>query len=350
MTEPQLHKRALITGITGQDGAYLARLLIKKGYQVFGARRPSASSDAWRLREMGILNRIQFVSFELLGDMHSMLAAIRPDEVYNLAASSFVPVSFEQPAAVGNVNGLGVVRILEALRSYDEAIRFYQASSSEMFGTIGPEGVPHDEHTLMLPQNPYGAAKLYAHQMVRIYRETYGLHASAGICFNHESPYRGSEFVTRKISLGFAHLSLDPKNAPPVELGNIDAVRDWGHAEDYVNAMWLMLQQSEPDDYVIATGEEHSVMDFCDEAARAIGAELEWAGRGRDLTGISIDDGRTAVKIHPSLSRPLDVQRLRGDASKAHRRLGWSPGYSFRLLVAQMVQHDIERLRRSGYG
>ncbi len=319
-------KRALVTGITGQDGGHLAEFLLGKGYQVFGLIRGQNNPK----RE---LVERQYPAVDLiegdLTDMGSLIAAVeqcRPDEVYNLGAISFVKLSFNQPELTGNITGLGALRLLEAIRIVDQGkqnIRFYQASSSEMFGKV--REVPQTELTAFHPRSPYGVAKVYAHYMTVNYRESYGLHASSGICFNHEGPIRGLEFVTRKITNGVARISLGLQEA--LTLGNLDAERDWGYAGDFVEAMWLMLQQDDPDDYVVATGETHSIREFLDLAFREVGIE-DWSGH---------------VKQDPRFMRPAEVDRLIGDASKARRVLGWEPRVSFPELVKMMVAADIER-------
>lgn len=312
---------ALITGFTGQDGSYLAELLLHKGYTVYGlVRRTSILTDE-RIRHL--LADVEIVDADLL-DQLSLIQALRrarPDEVYNLAAQSFVPTSFSQPVTTGEYTALGVTRMLEAIRTVDWPIRFYQASSSEMFGKV--REVPQRESTPFHPRSPYGVAKVYGHYLTVNYRESYGLFACSGILFNHESPRRGFEFVTRKISRGVARIKLGLQK--DVALGNLEAKRDWGYAPDYVEAMWLMLQQEQPDDYVVATGETHSVEEF-------VRLALEHAGLG---------NWRDYVRIDPALYRPAEVDLLVGDASKAREQLGWQPQVAFRDLVQIMVDADI---------
>jgi GDPmannose 4,6-dehydratase len=316
-------RRALITGITGQDGSYLAELLLEKGYQVFGMLRRTSTETSERIEHLR--GRLELRE----GDLHdqaslmALLEEIRPDEVYNLAAQSFVPTSFHQPILTGEVTALGVTRLLEAVRRVNDKIRFYQASTSEMFGKV--HASPQNELTPFYPRSPYGVAKVYGHYITVNYRESYGIFACSGILFNHESPRRGKLFVTRKISHGVAQIKAGL--ATQMRLGNLDACRDWGFAGDYVEAMWLMLQQPKPDDYVVATGETHSVAEFCQLAFARAG--LEWEGR---------------VVLDPTLVRPAEVDRLVGDASKARRVLGWRPKTSFRGLVEMMVDADLERV------
>jgi len=316
-------QRALITGITGQDGSYLAELLLEKGYQVSGMIRRTSTETFERIEHLR--GRIELHE----GDLHDqaslmgLLEQTRPDEVYNLAAQSFVPTSFHQPLLTGEVTALGVTRMLEAVRRVNDRIRFYQASTSEMFGKV--RASPQNELTPFYPRSPYGVAKVYGHYITVNYRESYGVFACSGILFNHESPRRGKLFVTRKITHGVAQIKAG--RATELRLGNLDACRDWGFAGDYVEAMWLMLQQPKPDDYVVATGETHSVAEFCQLAFARAG--LEWEGR---------------VVLDPTLVRPAEVDRLVGDASKARRVLGWRPKTSFRGLVEMMVDADLERV------
>jgi len=315
-------RRALITGITGQDGSYLAELLLEKGYQVFGMLRRTSTETSERIEHLR--GRLELRE----GDLHdqaslmALLEEIRPDEVYNLAAQSFVPTSFHQPILTGEVTALGVTRLLEAVRRVNNKIRFYQASTSEMFGKV--RASPQNELTPFYPRSPYGVAKVYGHYITVNYRESYGIFACSGILFNHESPRRGKLFVTRKISHGIAQIKAGL--ATELRLGNLDACRDWGFAGDYVEAMWLMLQQPKPDDYVVATGETHSVREFCQLAFARAG--LDWEQR---------------VIVDPALVRPADVDLLVGDASKARRVLGWRSKTSFRGLVEMMVDADLER-------
>jgi GDPmannose 4,6-dehydratase len=323
---PVAGRRALITGITGQDGSYLAELLLDKGYEVFGMTRRASTENVERIEHL--TGRITLIQGDLL-DPHSLVLALRtaePNEVYNLAAQSFVPTSWNQPVLTAEFTGVGVTRMLEAVRAVDPDIRFYQASSSEMFGKV--REVPQNEQTPFYPRSPYGVAKTYGHYITVNYRESYGLYAVSGILFNHESPRRGLEFVTRKISDGVARIKLGL--ADELVLGNLDAERDWGYAGDYVDAMWRMLQQDEPDDYVIATGDPHSVREFSELAFAHVGLDAE-----------------QYVKSDPEFLRPAEVDHLVGDASKARSALGWEPRHTFRDLVEMMVDADLERLTAS---
>lgn len=318
-------KTALITGITGQDGAYLARLLLSKGYRVCGGFRRASTVNLERLDYLGIREKIDLIPFDLLdlGGMIRVLEKVQPDEVYNLAAQSFVGVSFEQPVVTGEVTGLGAARLLEGIRTVNPRIKFYQASTSEMFGHV--QTVPQNESTPFYPRSPYAAAKLYAHWMTVNYRESYGIFACNGILFNHESEIRGLEFVTRKITHTVARIKHGL--ASELRLGNLEARRDWGYAPEYVEAMWLMLQQDEPDDYVVATGETHSVREFAEEAFACVG--LDW---------------RDYVIVDPAFYRPADVDLLIGDPSKAREKLGWCPQTTFEDLVRLMVEADMRRV------
>ena len=317
-------RRALITGVTGQDGSYLAEFLLEKGYEVIGMVRRTSTVNFDRIRH--IQNDITLVQGDLLDQISliDILREYRPHEVYNLAAQSFVPTSFKQPVLTGEFTALGVTRILDAIRLVDPTIRFYQASSSEMFGKV--REVPQNEHTPFYPRSPYGVAKVYGHWITVNYRESYGLFACSGILFNHESPRRGLEFVTRKVTHGAARIKLGLANE--LRLGNLDARRDWGYAVDYVRAMWLMLQQDEPDDYVIATGETHSVRDLCEVAFSYLGL-----------------DYRDYVKVDPRFFRPAEVDLLVGDASKARAKLGWAPTVTFEELIHLMVDADLKLLQ-----
>ena len=320
-------KRALITGITGQDGSYLAELLLEKGYDVVGMVRRSSTVNFERITHL--MDDVEFAPGDLIDQMSmvEMLQQHRPEEVYNLAAQSFVQTSFSQPVLTGETTALGVTRLLDAIRMVDESIRYYQASSSEMFGKV--HEVPQTETTPFHPRSPYGVAKVYGHWITINYRESYDLHASSGILFNHESPRRGLEFVTRKITHGVAQIALG--QATELRLGNLDAKRDWGFAGDYVDAMWRMLQQESPDDFVICTGETHSVREFCELAF----------GRA----GLNYEDH---VVVDERFFRPAEVDLLVGDASKAEAVLGWKPKTTFTDLVEMMVDHDLEALQRQG--
>jgi len=321
-------KRALITGITGQDGAYLAKFLLERGYEVYGTYRRLSSPNFWRLQYLGIFDKVNLIPIDL-SDTSSILEAIRisePDEVYHLAAQSFVGASFETPIATGDVSGLAVTRILEVIRQVNPEIKFYQASTSELYGNSRSEGLLNEE-TQFKPASPYAAAKLYGYWITRIYREAYGIFAVNGILFNHESPLRGLEFVTRKISNAVAKIALGLEKE--LRLGNLEAKRDWGYAPEYVESMWLMLQQDEPDDYVIATREAHSVKAFCEIAFNIVGLDLQ-----------------EYVKVDKRFMRPLDVNYLCGDYSKAKKKLGWKPRTKFQQLVKIMVEEDLKRWER----
>jgi len=320
-------KRALITGITGQDGSYLAEFLLAKGYEVFGMVRRASTENFERIEPFR--DRITLVQADLLDPMSliTMLSDVRPQELYNLAAQSFVPTSWAQPVLTAEFDAIGVTRVLEAIRLVDKQIRFYQASSSEMFGKV--REVPQSELTPFHPRSPYGVAKVYAHYITVNYRESYDMFACSGILFNHESPRRGKEFVTRKVTDAVARIHLGLQKE--LRLGNLEARRDWGFAGDYVEAMWMMLQQDEPDDYVVATGESHTVGALAEIAFRHVG--LDW---------------KTYVREDPSLKRPAEVDLLVGDASKAHTKLGWQPRVSFAQLIAMMLDADVARLAGAG--
>jgi GDPmannose 4,6-dehydratase len=336
-------KTALITGITGQDGAYLAKLLLSKGYHVIGGYRRSASSLPWRLEYLGLTDDIEFRPYEATEyeSVRRLVKHAAPDEIYNLAAQTFVQESFNSPIYTGEVNALGVIRLLEAIREVAPGAKFYQASTSEMYGKV--QHVPQSEVTPFYPRSPYGVAKLYAHWATVNYREAYGLHASSGILFNHESPLRGIEFVTRKITTGLA--KIRGGSPDPLVLGNIDAKRDWGYAEDYVDAMWRMLQADKPEDYVIATGRTTTVRSFCNLAAEALGIFLEWYGEGTEEYAKD-RLGRTIVKISPEFYRPAEVDILVGDPRKALENLGWEAKTTLNELASGMAQCDWYRLEK----
>lgn len=343
--------RALITGVSGQDGAILAQILLDKGYEVYGAERRSASSEHWRLKELGILDQVKMIAFELLeySNIVNVLEKVQPDEIYNMAAMSFVGASFSQPIFTCDANGLGVVRLLEAMRQVCPEAKFYQASSSEMFGSscscllnnFGTTTHFQDERTPFHPCSPYACSKLFAHSMVVNYREAYDLFGCSGICFNHEGPLRSPEFVTRKITLGFANIYHGKQEV--LELGNMDARRDWGHFEDHCRGMILMLQHDNPDDYVLATGETRSVKDFVNATAKALDWELAWEGEGSEMKARR--DGKVIVQVNPEFYRPSDVEYLCGNAEKAKRVLGWEPEYTFDDLVVSMIEADVERVK-----
>ena len=343
-------KRALVTGITGQDGSYLAELLLEKGYEVHGLVRRSSSFNRARidhLRADRRFGRRLFLHYGDLSDadsLHEAVKVAKPQEVYNLAAQSHVGISFRQPTYTADVVALGTLRLLEALRQLAPEARFYQASSSELFGKA--EQVPQNEKTPFHPRSPYAVAKLFAYWATVNYREAYGLFACNGILFNHESPRRGENFVTRKITKAVAEFALLLREEP-LPLGNLDARRDWGFAGDYVEAMWRMLQQEQPDDYVVGTGETHSVREFCELAFREIGVELVWEGSGVEERGVDRATGRTLVVVDPRYFRPAEVELLQADPRKAREKLGWQPRVSFSELVQLMVQADRQALAHS---
>lgn len=341
-----MSKTALITGIRGQDGAYLAKLLLEKGYKVYGADRRSSDAGNWRLKELGIEQDVEVVYMDLLELTNIMrtVERVKPDEVYNLAAQSFVGVSFEQPILTSEVDAMGVLRLLEAIRTIKPDTRFYQASTSELYGKV--QEIPQTEKTPFYPRSPYGVAKLFGHWMTVNYRESYGMFACSGILFNHESPLRGLEFVTRKITHSVARIKKGLQDK--VVLGNLDAKRDWGYAAEYVEGMWLMLQQEEPDDYVLATGETHSVREFVEAAFGAAGYQIEWEGEGVNTTGRDKATGRVLVEVSPEFYRPAEVDILIGNPEKAEKRLGWKPRTKFKELVAMMVEADLRRVDREG--
>ncbi len=347
-------KVALITGVTGQDGSYLAELLLGKGYEVHGVKRRSSSFNTERVDHLYVDPHEREARFFLhYGDMTDatnlirIVQEVRPDEIYNLAAQSHVKVSFETAEYTANADGLGTLRLLEAVRilGMEERVRFYQASSSELYGAAPP---PQNEATPFLPQSPYATAKLYAYWIVRNYREGYGMFAVNGILFNHESPLRGETFVSRKISRAAAAIALGLQGR--LWIGNLEARRDWGHARDYVEGMWRMLQAERPSDYVLATGESHSVREFVELAFAEIDRPLVWRGEGAEEKGICARTGQVLVEVDPRYFRPLEVPHLEGDASRARRELGWRPRVGFRELVREMVRADLEALRRELLG
>ncbi len=330
-------KRALITGITGQDGSYLSELLIEKGYEVYGLMRRKSTLDFGNITHLK--GKVKLLYGDLI-DISSLIHAIEvvePDEVYNLASQSYVATSWEQPIVTSEINGMGVVNLLEAIRIKKKDVKFYQASSSEMFGHT--EQMPQTENTPFYPQNPYAIAKTYAHQMVKAYRDTHGMYCCAGILFNHESERRGEEFVTRKITGGIAKI-MNGK-LPFLVLGNIDSKRDWGYAKDYVRAMWLMLQQETPTDYVVASGQARTVREFVETAFRCVGITVQWCGSNADEIGLDATTGNVLVRINSCLFRPADDKILVGDFSRAKRELNWQSEVSFDEMVRCMVEHDL---------
>jgi GDPmannose 4,6-dehydratase len=332
----------LVTGVNGQDGAYLAKLLLEKGHHVLGGVRRSSTANIARLTELGLDKDIELVDLDLfeLSNVMRLLAKKCPDEVYNLAAQSFVGVSFDQPLYTAEIDALGPLRFLEAIREINPKIRFYQASTSEMFGKV--QAIPQNESTPLYPRSPYGVAKLFAHWSTINYREAYGIHASSGILFNHESPLRGHEFVTRKITLALARISQGRQGV--LELGNLSAERDWGFAGDYVEGMWLMLQQPRPDDYVLATGKTHTVRKFVELAARALEMEIVWEGEDKTEIGKDRKSGNTIVRVNPQFYRPTEVDLLLGSAEKAQKALGWKPNVELETLVEMMALADRDRV------
>ena len=342
-------KKAIITGITGQDGAYLAEFLLEKGYEVYGTYRRTSSVNFWRIEELGIEKHphLHLIEYDLTDQANSirMVMEIEPDEIYNLAAQSFVGVSFEQPLATAQITGLGCLHLLEAIRIVNPKIKFYQASTSEMFGEV--QEIPQKETTPFYPRSPYGVAKLYAHWMVINYRESYGIFGCSGILFNHESPLRGKEFVTRKITDSVAKIKLGKLDC--MELGNMDAKRDWGFAKDYVEGMYLMLQAPKPDTYLLATHRTQTVRDFVTMAFKGAGIEVEFRGKNEEEIAIDRATGETVVRVNPKFYRPAEVELLIGDPQKAKDELGWSPKCTLEELCAMMVQADLKR-NELGFG
>ena len=340
------NKIAVITGITGQDGAYLTELLLSKGYTVFGTYRRTSSVNFWRLEELDVQNHpnLHLVEYDLT-DLSSSIRLLQNSgatEVYNLAAQSFVGVSFEQPITTAEITGIGPVNLLEAIRIVNPKIKFYQASTSEMFGKV--QAIPQIESTPFYPRSPYGVAKLYAHWMTINYRESYNIFATSGILFNHESPLRGREFVTRKITDSVAKIKLG--KLPVLELGNIDAKRDWGYAKDYVEGMWRMLQAAEPDTFVLGTNRTETVRDFVTMAFKATGVDIDWKGRDEHEQGFDASTGKVLVKINPKFYRPAEVELLIGNPAKAKATLGWEPKTTLEELCRMMVAADLARNER----
>jgi GDPmannose 4,6-dehydratase len=340
--------RAIITGITGQDGAYLAQLLLEKGYVVYGTFRRTSSVNFWRIEELGIQNHpnLHLVEYDLtdLSSSIRLLEKTGATEVYNLAAQSFVAVSFDQPVTTAEITGLGPLNLLEAIRIVNPKIRFYQASTSEMFGKV--QAVPQLESTPFYPRSPYGVAKLYAHWMTINYRESYDIFGCSGILFNHESPLRGLEFVTRKITDSVAKIKLGQQDV--LELGNMDAKRDWGYAKEYVEGMWRMLQADEPDTYVLATNRTETVRDFVSMAFKAVGVAVDFKGKAENEAGIDVATGKTVLRVNPKFYRPAEVELLIGNPAKARQKLGWEPKTTLEALCAMMVEADLRRNERGG--
>ena len=334
-----MSKKALITGITGQDGAYLSKLLLNKGYKVYGTARRSASEKFWRLEYLGIKDQIELIDFDLLEitNIQKVIKDIEPDEVYNLAAQSFVPTSFELPILTTDINSLGALRILDSILSTNSNIKFYQASTSEMFGKV--QEVPQTELTRFYPRSPYGVSKLYSHYITLNYRESYDLFACSGILFNHESPLRGNEFVTKKITSSLAAIKKGQLDV--LMIGNVDAKRDWGFAGDYVEAMWMMLNAETPNDYVISTGENHTVREFIDISLKILNFKTEWIGDGVNAELINIDTGKPIIKVDPKFFRPAEVDELLGSSSLALKEIGWKPKVAFDQLIEMMIEFDL---------
>jgi len=336
-------KKAIVTGVTGQDGAYLTELLLNKGYKVYATYRRTSSVNFWRIEELGIKEHenVELIEYDLTDEGASirLIKDIMPDEVYNLAAQSFVGVSFEQPQTTAQITGMGPLNLLEAIRIINPKVKFYQASTSELFGKV--QEIPQSENTPFYPRSPYGVAKLFAHWSTINYRESYDIFACSGILFNHESPLRGQEFVTRKITDTVAKIKLGLQER--LELGNMDAKRDWGYAKEYVEGMYLMLQQDNPKDFVLATGKTYEVREFVEEAFNAVDIKLEWSGKGVDEIGKDISNGNVVVSVNPKFYRPSEVELLIGDASKAKESLGWQAKTSLKELCSMMVESDLER-------
>ena len=341
-------KIALVTGVTGQDGAYLAELLLGKNYVVYGAYRRTSSTNFWRIEELGIQDHanLHLVEFDLtdLGSTMGLMQTIKPDEVYNLAAQSFVGVSFSQPVSTAQITALGALNLLEAIRLVDTNIKFYQASTSEMFGKV--QSIPQIEDTPFYPRSPYGVAKLYAHWATVNYRESYNIFGASGILFNHESPLRGREFITRKITDAVAKISLGKLEC--VELGNMNAKRDWGFAKEYVDGMWRMLQADEPDTYVLATNRTETVRDFASMAFKGIGIHLEFKGEADQEIGVCSESGKTLLRVNPKYYRPAEVDLLIGNPAKAKEKLGWEPKTTLEEMCQLMVKADLRR-NQEGY-
>ncbi len=340
------NKCAIVTGITGQDGAYLTQLLLEKGYTVYGTYRRTSSVNFWRLEELSVQSHpnLHLVEYDLtdLGTTIALVQKVQPTEIYNLAAQSFVGVSFEQPSTTAQITGVGALNMLEAIRLVDPKIRYYQASTSEMFGKV--QAIPQNENTPFYPRSPYGVAKLYAHWMTINYRESYDIFGCSGILFNHESPLRGREFVTRKITDSVARIRLGKTDC--LELGNMDAKRDWGFAKEYVEGMWRMLQVDEPDTYVLATNRTESVRDFVRMAFKGAGIDLDFKGSDESEVGIDAASGKTVVRVNPKFYRPAEVDLLIGDPAKAATKLGWVPKTTLEELCQMMVEADLLRVDR----
>lgn len=335
-----MKKTALVTGVSGQDGAYLAKLLLNKNYKVIGTDRRSARSNDWRLRRLGIENKVIYEEMEMgeIYEIERLFKKYKFDEVYNLAAQSFVQTSFSSPLNTSNITGLGVLRILEAIRNYNPKARFYQASSSEMFGEV--IGGKQNENTEFRPQSPYAVSKVFGHFITKNYRKSYGLYSVSGILFNHESPLRGEEFVTRKITLGL--IKILNGDLKCLKLGNINAKRDWGYSKEYVEAMWKMLQQKKPEDFVISTGQTHSIKQFINETVKYLNLKTKWIGKGINEKLVNLENKKVIIKIDPNLFRPAEVNFLKGDSKKAKKKLKWKPNTGLKKLIKIMVDDEIK--------
>jgi GDPmannose 4,6-dehydratase len=335
-------KKALVTGITGQDGAYLSKFLLDKGYEVYGTYRRTSEMNLDKLKFLGVDDKISYIPIELLEftNIYRALEKIQPDELYNLGSQSFVYSSFEEPVFTADVTGLGPLRILECIRTVNPKIKFYQASSSEMFGKV--QTIPQNEKTPFYPRSPYAIAKLFGHWATVNYRESYGIFACSGILFNHESPLRGNEFVTKKIVCSVARIKKNLQSE--IRLGNLDAKRDWGYAKEYVEAMWMMLQQDKPSDYVISTGEPHSVREFVEAAFAEIGIRIEWKGKDLQEKGVDAATGKAMVVVAPEFFRPSEVDFLKGDSTKAREKFDWYPKTTFKELVKIMMDYELKHL------
>jgi len=335
-------KKAIITGVSGQDGAYLSRLLLKKGYHVIGGDRRAASNTFWRLKKLNIQNDVEIINFDVceFSNVYSVIKNYKPDEIYNLAAQSFVGSSFDLPIVTSDSTAIGTTRVLEAIKSISQKSKFYQASSSEMFGKV--VGTSQNEETKFYPRSPYAVSKVYAHMMAVNYREAYNMFCCCGILFNHESPLRGESFVTKKIVSNLVNISKNKQEC--FEIGNLDSKRDWGYAADYVEAMHLMLQINQPTDFVIATGKSHSVRQFIEKSCKLLNIDIEWSGKGLEEVGINKKNNKTIIKVNPKYYRPAEVDFLLGDSSKAHKILSWKPKHDFDQLVEIMVKAQLEEL------
>ena len=337
-----MNKKAIITGVSGQDGAYLSKLLLKRGYHVIGGDRRAASNTFWRLKNLGILNDIEIINLDVseFSNVFNVIKKYKPTEIYNLAAQSFVGSSFDLPIVTSDSTAIGTTRILESIKSISKECKFYQASSSEMFGKVREK--PQKETTPFHPRSPYAVSKVYAHMMSVNYRESYNMHCNCGILFNHESPLRGENFVTKKIVMALTRIIHGSQKI--LEIGNLDAKRDWGFAGDYVEAMYLMLQQKKPDDYVIATGKTHSVRDFINKVCKSLDIKIVWKNKGIKEVGINKKNNKVIIKVNPKFYRPAEVDYLIGDYSKAKRNLSWKPKHNLDQLVEMMVDFEIENV------